>query len=312
MLEVIVGRFPPPIGGVSVFVQRKFESLKDHGAASLDFGNKAWFRELLGYIFDRNCVFLLNSANLSILAVFFFLGLLPRTVLYDHNASRHFWKSRYSAFAYRFFIGRLKEVRVVHSHLIDGYAKRGFMEKVVVESPFLPPRKESRGQILETYPDDVLNFINDRDAFRVVSAAWRYNVDANGFDVYGIATVVGLLRSLRTGGVNARLLLAFAEFNESDMPKALLHEIRTLRELGALVILDGQRELWPVFESANLFLRLTSTDGESVSVLEALYFNCAVIASDVVPRPAEVVTYRYGDSVDLLNKVVENYKRISC
>ena len=66
----------------------------------------------------------------------------------------------------------------------------------------------------------------------------------------------------------------------------------------------GQLEFWPLYTSLDLFLRLTGTDGNSVSVLEAQYYNCPVIASDVVPRPDGVVTYQYENFDDLLNTVV--------
>ena len=107
---------------------------------------------------------------------------------------------------------------------------------------------------------------------------------------------------------------------------ALLHEMRTLRlgtniyriyygfcrkavEQGGLgghlFVVVRQGELWPLTQQCDLFLRPTSSDGDAVSVREALSLGVPVVASDCVPRPPGAVTYRTGDVADLFNKVEE-------
>ncbi|WP_432260470.1 hypothetical protein [Cupriavidus sp. TMH.W2] len=308
MAEVVVGRFPPPLGGVSVFVQRKFLSIKERGGKYIDFGEKAWILSLVRLSARRDNVFLLNSASLKVLAVFFVFGILSRTILYDHNASRHLWRNNLLAFVYIFFVRRLLAVRVVHQHLVDEYGLRGCGDKVAVESPFIPPNESERQQVLGTYPREVVEFINDPRPFKVVTAAWRYSVDADGRDLYGIDSLVLLINHLLSAGIESRFLVAFGDFNVENIPRPLLDQLLELRRTGYLIVLEGQRELWPIFDKVDLFLRLTSTDGESVSVLEALHFDCSVLASNVVPRPAAVVTYKYGDKSDLIEKFFELYK----
>ena len=38
--------------------------------------------------------------------------------------------------------------------------------------------------------------------------------------------------------------------------------------------LTGQKELWPIFKKASLMIRPTNTDGDALSIREALYFLC--------------------------------------
>lgn len=309
MAEVVVGRFPPPLGGVSVFVQRKFLSIESQGGKFVDFGNKRWILQLFRLGVGRDNVFLLNSASLLVLTVFFAFGLLSRTILYDHNASRHLWRGRLSSLIYIFFVRRLFAVRVVHHHLVCEYEKRNCAGSVTVESPFIPPNENERQKVLGTYPQEVLEFIDDSRSFKVVTAAWRYSLDAEGRDLYGIDSLVSVIDHFLSLGIdNARFLIAFGDFNVDDIPAALAGRLLELKRDGHLIILEGQRELWPIFDAVNLFLRMTSTDGESVSVLEAIYFDCDVLASDVVPRPREVVTYDYGERSSLMAKVFEIYE----
>ena len=53
-----------------------------------------------------------------------------------------------------------------------------------------------------------------------------------------------------------------------------------------------------------LFIRATTTDGDSVSLREALYFGAPILASDVVPRPDGVMLFNL-EKDDLSQKVDE-------
>ena len=54
-----------------------------------------------------------------------------------------------------------------------------------------------------------------------------------------------------------------------------------------------------MFKKVNLSIRPTITDGDAISIREALYFNCEVIASDVVKRPEGTVYFKCRDIDDL-------------
>lgn len=59
-------------------------------------------------------------------------------------------------------------------------------------------------------------------------------------------------------------------------------------------------------EKVNIYVRPTSTDGDSVAIREALDEGTIVIASDVCKRPEGVITYKFGDEKDLLQKISRN------
>lgn len=64
-----------------------------------------------------------------------------------------------------------------------------------------------------------------------------------------------------------------------------------------------------VLKLSDCFIRASTTDGDSLSVKEALSFGKPVIASDCVDRPAECILYRTNDSDDLLQKI-SNYQNL--
>lgn len=64
-----------------------------------------------------------------------------------------------------------------------------------------------------------------------------------------------------------------------------------------------------LFRQTDIFLRPTTTDGDSVSIRECLHLGVSVVASDSVVRPDGVVIFRDRDVDDLEAKVVGLWER---
>jgi hypothetical protein len=57
---------------------------------------------------------------------------------------------------------------------------------------------------------------------------------------------------------------------------------------------------------SSIVLRPTLTDGDALTIREALYLKKIVIASDIVKRPAGTFLYKTGQSSDLYYKIVKH------
>ena len=57
--------------------------------------------------------------------------------------------------------------------------------------------------------------------------------------------------------------------------------------------------------SANMFIRATNTDGDSVSIRESLYLEKVTIASDVVARPYGVHIFK-NRNINSLSEIVKD------
>lgn len=303
MVVVVVGRFPPPLGGVSVFVKRKYQTLVDVGAKRVDLGEAFWWAKIFFLGREKDSVFYLNTGNVYFLTACFFLGVLSKSYIYDHNASRGVWGRRLHERIYCALVRRSMGVRVVHEHLIKGYSDRGLGKKVEVETPFIEPIESELDEIIKSYPKDVLKFLDEVGFYKLAMSASKYAVDALGRDVYGFDALVDLLERLEARGLRYKCLLSVAEFDASTFPKGLLRRFQQFSDAGLLTLTIGQHEFWPVLKNVDCFLRLTTTDGDSVSVREALHFKCAVVASDVVPRPEGVSLYSFGNVEELARRV---------
>jgi glycosyltransferase involved in cell wall biosynthesis len=58
-----------------------------------------------------------------------------------------------------------------------------------------------------------------------------------------------------------------------------------------------------VIARSDIFVRPTFSDGDAISVREAIALGTPVVASDVVDRPAGTLCFKTGDSNDLASKI---------
>jgi len=298
---VVMARLPPPLGGVSVFSKRKIMQLVRQGCivTVVDFSSRVWPLRLISCAwFRRRSRYLVQTIRPGILVLLFLLGLMSRVSLYDHNHSRHLKPGTFRYGLFSFFARRAREIVVVHEHLISFHQKMG-VTAIRVESPFIPPDESEEESILATYPHWVLEYVSGDEGPCILNSASNLAISRNGEDLYGVYETLKLIKRLRENGVPARLLFACPLYDAARLSDAALQLIEELQTQNAVRFLHGQKEIWPLFKRVRGFLRTTATDGESVSVLEALYFSCPVVASDVVPRPTGVITYRFGDGDSL-------------
>ncbi|MEI2749894.1 MAG: hypothetical protein V9E88_14180 [Ferruginibacter sp.] len=55
--------------------------------------------------------------------------------------------------------------------------------------------------------------------------------------------------------------------------------------------------------SADIVLRPTNTDGDALTIREAIYLNKKIVASDVVERPEGTILFKTRDTNDLEIKI---------
>src|SRR4029453_3860786 len=112
-----------------------------------------------------------------------------------------------------------------------------------------------------------------------------------GVDLYGVDMCLELYRHLLKEYPNLGFVFALAEIGEKEYFESIGRRISQLGLESNFRFLTGQKEFWPFLKKANLMVRPTITDGYALSVAEAVYFKCAVVASDVAVRPQGVILF---------------------
>lgn len=310
---LLISPYPPPLGGVSVFTKRRKSALEaeGHSVDILDptkLSAPQYFLKLLLTGFKAYDLISVNVYSPYVSAILYALGLMPRTEVIDHNWRQlENWRETKKRL-YSRVLSRSRELILMGEHLRDYYFKHGVAlpERVRVKDSFIPPALEDEELILKTYPPDALRFIAHSRPL-IIANAPRI-VFYKGVDLYALDMCVELVASLKKEHERVGLLFALAEIGDEEYFEKINTRIDELQIRDNFHFLIGQKELWPLFKSADLMVRPTNTDGISVSVAEALYFGCPAVASDAVERPAGTLIFRNRDSEDFLRKCEEALK----
>ena len=154
------------------------------------------------------------------------------------------------------------------------------------------------GKALDYLSYSLVHFIETHPRYIVYYAeSFVYN---NGSEIYGTRACVDAFITVHT--VYPDLSLVFCMPNVNDEVKLKqLKEIIADNHLEQFVYWQTSAisEMWPLLKTAAVYLRTTSTDGDSVLLREALGMGVPCLASDVVKRPEGCETYKFGNSVDL-------------
>ncbi|MBU0983727.1 MAG: glycosyltransferase family 4 protein [candidate division Zixibacteria bacterium] len=309
MKHLIIGPCPPPYGGISVYIHRFAARLtgEGHEVSLFDYSHTSRLRRylrLLSVPFRGYDTVHLNTISYPLAVYFLITGLAGRTVYTSHGALAETWSAR-QVRLFGALMRACREVILVGEHLREVYARKGINlpPNTTVRNAFLPPDDSEEAAIRETYPDSLTTFLAGHRPI-IVANAYQL-VHHGGTDLYGLDLCVDLLARLKPDYPEVGLVFAIAEIGDH----AYFESVQRLLDDRALTdhvcFLTAQKQLWPLFKNADVFVRPTSIDGYGISIDEALHFGCPAVASDVCKRAAGAAIFRSRDIADFEAKCRE-------
>ncbi|ACV36514.1 hypothetical protein [Accumulibacter sp.] len=278
---LIVGKIPPPIGGVTIHVSRLwayFCSRRDCSFLHLkDLFTGRGISSVLGHRIIH-----LHTSNVYLRLVFAVVGhiLGKRTIItYHGNLSRYSWlKNEADYLSLRWCSVPIVINRGSHT------LARGMNPRAQRVSAFIPP---SDVQPLPLATLEVIERIKLRQRVFCTNA-FNVTFDKHGLEIYGITNLLSRF-SLRS---DYKLIIsdptgsykAFVRVNAPDL-------------IDVPHWICFPHDFCEVIKLSEGFIRNTSTDGDSISVREALYLGKPVFATNVVDRPEGVLAYRDLDEL---------------
>ena len=293
---LLVGPFPPPLGGVSVYLNRLMCLIQK--PSKVDTSASGWrkfFRLFFVLMHRKHQLVHVHVLTIKILTIVFFVKFFRpyKIMITDHNSRAFVGRSKLEKSCIKFFLDRSDYLVVVGAHIKKSYVEQGVRresESILVCDSFLPPREDEENSILTTYPGAYFDFLRSHGPI-VVTNAYKL-VLKDGFDLYGIDMCVQLIYRLRKDFVGVGLVIFLADCaSNASYLLALKGQIRHLDLEEDIIFVTGQKELWPSFKKADLMVRPTYSDGFGVSVAEAIYFGCPALASDVCERAPGAITF---------------------
>jgi len=327
MKIALIGSYPPPYGGISVHIQRMKKHLQGRGIECIIYDTsgttkdednvvcitnlKKWLPKY--FFFAKEDVIHCHSTSWMIRVIIGFMSFLgKKTVITVHGQSlsdslkKGIWLRKKII---KFAVRHTTFVIAVNKKIKDLLLSLGVKsEKVSVITPFVPP--DVKEEDYKKVPKYVWNFMNSHKP--IISAnAFQINF-YNGTDLYGLDMIVDLVCRLKKYYQNIGIAICLPNIGDEKYFEKLKQQMKEKRvENNVLFITEPLPEVYPIWKESDFFVRPTCTDGDAVSIREALYLKIPVITSDAVPRPEGVILFKNRDVQDFITmtrNVLDNYK----
>lgn len=274
----LVGRTPPPVGGVSSSILSIKQAVDEEELAEIRI--LRW-SQLWKLLFFRPAVLHLNfSRPIKRFAGTLIGRIIGSRVIHTIHGNNFDFSIIWNALAFRFSHGFI----ILNFNLFDKFKAAG-RKKIIQMTPIL----SSRGVINKPSPP-----IFDRDPGKVALVYANNKTYIDNEEVYGFFFISKLIPDLRARGYTIFFLDPSAAYTTEEIDST---------QVGNIIHHRASVDFPHLLSNISIYLRPTSTDGNSVAVLEAMQAGVPVLASDAVPRPDGVITYIYGDADDFLSKI---------
>ena len=124
-----------------------------------------------------------------------------------------------------------------------------------------------------------------------------------GVDVYGIDLCIELCYNLKQKWNNVGFIFFLPQIGDIQYFNSLQQRLSELHLQNNFLFVTQPYPFYPILLKSTIFIRPTNTDGDAVSLREALHFKVPSVASDVVARPDETILFKNRDINDLTVKV---------
>lgn len=317
----LIGPYPPPYGGISIHIRRLKEQLEKRececivynleGQGELPEKNVIHIKNLKRWLpkyffFAKEAVIHYHNYGWQMSVIIGLMGLLgKKTVISIHGDDLNDSLEEGSWFRKQIIKFAIKHTSFIiadNEKIENLILSLGVKQQKVANIPgFIPPTvKEGDYQKVPQY---VWDFIHRHEP--VISAnAFRIRF-YNGVDLYGLDMIVELIARLKNRYPKLGIVFCLPSIGEEEYFDKLNQEIRE-RDLNEHILFATEPldPVYPIWQESDIFVRPTVTDGDALSVREALYLKTPVVTSDACPRPRGVILFKNRD-IDSFTKRVE-------
>lgn len=322
----LFGSYPPPYGGVTVHIQRLKEVLVKNGfeCRVYDFNNSQNSRPEKDIIVIKNPVvwavkYLLSkkediihthNSDWRIRAMVGLLSLTgAKTIVTIHGDSLKYSigdKNFIKRFFVIFFLKRTNFIIAVNQEIYNLCISLGIKkEKIAIIPGFIPPKIHD---IELKITSKEIQFFIDTHSPILVGYAFKI-VFHNNQDLYGIDMCIDLCFNLKKEYPEIGFIFILPLIGDNNYFEKLNQRIVECKLSNNFLFITGEKQLIPVLVNSKILIRPTNTDGDPLSIREALLFRVPVIASDVVQRPDGVVLFKNRDLKSLTNATLDVLKK---
>jgi len=285
---LIIGKIPPPAGGIGIHVERLMEKLRKDNFCFLFFDLRHKPIYLIPYYIYKNDIIHIHVSNsyLRLILIIISRILIKKTIFTFHGNVGRFNKLRNSIDMLSF---KFTNIGIVINK--DSYLKVKNYQSSQMITAFLPPYK------VNPLPFDMklkVESFTKRYKRVFCTNAHGMSFDKNNREIYGILGLIRTFEKLSDFGLiisdSMGTYLEYFQGNTTAIPVNVL-------------LLNDKHDFVNIIQISDAFIRATTTDGDSLSVKESLYYGKCTICSDSVDRAEGVILFETENWTDLKNKL---------
>lgn len=315
---IMIGPFPPPIGGVSVHTSRLVNKIeKRYTIYKIDTSRNRLLQGLIllklliksitssSKFIVHNHVFKIKS-NVIIVVLCKVFGVKYIQTIHSFRLNKDLLSNNEVGLI-KFNINNTANIIVVSNKIKDDLIKydSNVSKNIAVIPAFIPYGERITQITSEKYIDDlgIKDFIESHE---IIICANAYKiVFFNDEDLYGIDLCIELMESIKKiTEYNVGFIFMLPQISNLEYYNQMRNNIREKGIENDFLFVNKEVDMVPLFDFVDVFLRPTNTDGDALSIREALHSGIPCIASDVVERPVGAVTFKNRNASDLYKKVI--------
>jgi glycosyltransferase involved in cell wall biosynthesis len=303
---LLIGAMPPPVGGITVhlsrFIQKNSQN-ENYDLRVLDIRKlklfegekKCNFWQMLAFILTCRIVHIHLCSNVKVLLAAM-AKLAGKITVYTHH------DSRVSSFlAFNVLLWLCDKIILVNEHDLAGKDRVKLNGRCVYIPAFISPSNEI------SLPEDLKNKITQ---YKFVVSTNCFSAERyNGGHIYGYDIIVNAFKLFTNRMASVKSLLILVDPNSSAR-EIVAEKIDDFNRNNENEIFYYARSLdfSSLIKSSSVVVRATRTDGDALTVREALYCGVPVVASNCRCRPEGTLLFDGFSYVDLAEKLEMIYK----
>ena len=307
---LIIGPIPEPKGGVSIHIMRLQSILKNdfnikfvdespilkQGIYNIRSKNILEYIRLLLWadvVHIHSGIRLLRCFHIIMATI-----LLKKTVVTIHSFTTEHTRN----FLFSALIIKLCNRIIVVNNEIPKVLK---LNDFILKPAFIPPDLKEEKKL----PTSIINWVNtQRKKSNTILAANAFRICFHkGNDLYGIDLCIEMVRKfVKDKKENISLIFVISSLSKScDQYEQYQQLIDEYGLTDNILLIQENISFVKLIEEVDIILRPTCTDGDALTIREALFLGKPVIASDVIERPTGTILFKNRDCKDFSLKVIE-------
>ena len=288
---LIIGRIPPPIGGISIHLERIIPKLKKdnitfhfHQYPKKSKFYKLFYTFILILKYDIIHIHTTNKILSFILCFFSFL--IRKKTLYTFHL-----KYNFSNFLDRIIL-KMSIIAIVMNKYTFNNAKK-ISKNILFISPFTPATKIKP---LDKKIITKIDALKSKYKYIFCSNATLYEMTKGNKERYGVTQLINLFKEIPDSAL-------ITINNPTKKYKKII--ISKCGEIPSnIYVVYKEIDFISLLKKCDCVIRATTIDGDALTIKEAIHYGKNVIASDCVDRPKECILYETNNWEELKNKIL--------